>query len=102
MKIKIPEIEIVDKFKWQRVFKILPVKTDDGYIITLGYVWKKWYTMASSWAYHTNPERKEEEYQAINLGYQPLTEGSTLTKNLRGESVIIPKRPPPPQPPKKP
>lgn len=39
------------KMEWHKVFVILPKKTQDGYTVTMQYVWRRWKIHMSSGKY---------------------------------------------------
>ena len=103
--------------EWKRIFKILPVNTEDGYRVTFGYVWSRKVPTAFDWEtlYHTNPNGRESKLQKAKSLRKPhnfdprriappmpkckppLTEGK-MRRGNKPPPVGRGKRPPPPPP----
>lgn len=91
-----------DKFEWHRIFKILPVKTQDGFRVAFDHVWRKQienWVGKTEYVYHTNPDGLEDKFQDDVRAriMNKLTEGSMLHRRRNPmPPVKRPKRPPPP------
>lgn len=98
-KMKIDEKEQPEDNDWKRVFKVLPVKTEDGVRVMCKYVW-----MLDSddpfepVRYHTNPDGKETAW-IVKTSYEQMMGDNILPVGSNPPPMPKVKRPRPPPPP---
>ena len=99
---KIDENEQPDDNDWKRVFKILPVKTEDGFRVMCGYVWKfESDDPFEPIRYHTDPDGKETA-RIVRKSYHQKMGDNILPVGSNPPPMPKVKRPKAPPPPPKP
>lgn len=84
--------------EWRRVFKVLPVRTEDGHISFLGHVYKKMTgDVMRPVVYHTDPHGEEMKKLVDDIDTHVNNFLEMQLEETREEiEAVRPKRPPPP------